>query len=122
MKKLLTFALGSSLLAPTLLLSDVHRECRGVAAGVVSSMRANNEIQDEEMLKAATLAARRACVAALEGFTSEDFEVSETGHSTPSEQSNNEKDVNNNKMSVWEFISQDQGSTEGHERLKKRRQ
>lgn len=120
MKKLLTITLAASLLAPTLVFSDVNRECRGVAAGVVSSMRANDEIQNEEMLKAATLAARRACVAALEGFSSDDFEVSEARESDNNNEGSSEKDVN--KMSVWEFISQDQEGNAGHERLKKRRQ
>lgn len=83
-------------------------------------MRANNEIQNEEMFKTATLAARRACVAALEGFSSDDFEVSETEESNTNEQNSGGKDTD--KMSVWDFISQDQGSSAGHERLKKRRQ
>lgn len=120
MKKLLTITLGSFLLSPTLVLSDVERECRGVAAGVVSSMRANNEIQNEEMLKAATLAARYACVAALEGFSSEDFEVGEAEQNESSVQNTSEKNVD--KMSVREFIFQDQEGNAGHERLKKRRQ
>ena len=117
MKKLFTTALGLSLLTPGLVLADVNRECRGVAAGVVSSMRANNEIQDEAMMKAAILAARRACVAALEGFSAEELSVSEN-----EESSDDEDKKSMDEMSVWEFLSQEQERNPGHERLKKRRQ
>lgn len=120
MKKVLLTSLGLSLLTPALVFSDVNRECRGVAAGVISSMRANNELASDELINAATLAARRACVAALEGFTSEDLVVSEVEESTGSNQESKEEDPS--KMSVWEFISQEQENNPGHERLKKRRQ
>lgn len=117
--------LGVSLSTPMLVLSDVNRECRGVAAGVVSSMRANNEIDSDEMMKTAALAARRACVAALEGFSINELDISESEKVMESEESSsNHSDQNKemSKMSVWEFLSQDQEGNAGHDRLKKRRQ
>lgn len=116
MKKLLIITLGASLLTPALVLGDVNRECRGVAAGVVSSMRTNNEIEGEAMTDAVILAARRGCVAALEGFTSDELAASQSEESTE-KLSDDEKYMK--KMSVWEFLSQDQGKSAGHERLKK---
>lgn len=119
MKKLLKITLGLSLLTPTIVMSDVNRECRGVAAGVVSSMRASNEIDSEAMMKTALIAARRSCVAALEGFSSDELNISDSEDSSDS-LSNDEKYMK--KMSVFEFLSQDQEGNSGHDRLKKRRQ
>jgi hypothetical protein len=116
MKKLLIITLAASLLTPTLVLSDVNRECRGVAAGVVSSMRANNEIEGDDMVKASILAASRACVAALEGFSSEELGISDSSDNL------DDDDKYMKKMSVFEFLSQDQGGSAGHDRLKNRRQ
>jgi hypothetical protein len=114
MKKLLKITLGLSLLTPTLVLSDVNRECRGVAAGVVSSMRASNEIDSEAMMKTALTAARRSCVAALEGFSSDDFSESEESGDNLS---NDDKYMK--KMSVFEFLTQEQEKNAGHDRIKR---
>jgi hypothetical protein len=118
MKKLLIITLGATLLTPTLALSDLDRECRGVAAGVVSSMRANNELATEAMVKAATLAASRGCIAALQSFSSQDMANSESEDSNANQEDNKQY---MEKMSVFEFLSQDQEGTAGHDRLKKRR-
>lgn len=116
MKKLLIITLGVSMFTPTLALSDVNRECRGVAAGVVSSMRANDEIDSEEMMKASLLAARRACVAALEGFSIEDVAASQAEDSA-GDLSDDDKYMK--KMSVFEFLTQDQEKNAGHDRIKR---
>lgn len=90
----------------------VSPECRGVAAGVVAAMRAAEELSGADMTAAAITAARRACMAARDdlGATSGTAEAT----TEPAEQTK--------KQTVWEFLSGDQSSKPGNERLKRLRQ
>ena len=86
--------------------ADVTRECRGVAAGIVSAMKSNDEIANEEMMLVAVKAARRACAAALEGFSEDDIAE------TQSPGSKDERD-----MTTWEYITKKQEKKAGNKRL-----
>lgn len=86
--------------------ADVTRECRGVAAGIVSAMKSNDEIANEDMMLVAVKAARRACAAALEGFSEDDIAEAQSGSS---------KDER--EMSTWEYITRKQEKKAGNKRL-----
>ena len=109
MKAFSTAILVIAVVSPQISLADVSRECRGVAAGVVSAMKANDEISNAEMMSAAVKAARRACAAALEGFSDEEL--------ADAMDSDDEAREVDDKESVWEFLSQDHKKKDGHKRL-----
>jgi len=91
--------------------ADVGRECRGVAAGVVASMRANGEISGDAEVQAAVKAARRSCAAALEGFDS--AELADAAESA--------EDGDDQEQSVWEALTRDRELKPGNERLRRLR-
>ncbi len=115
MKKTIILGLGISLLSPVLVSADAAGECRGIAIGIVSSMKAKDEVKGEEASQAALLAARRACIAVLENYTDE--ELTDIGN----EESSTAKKEEEKKMSTWDLLTQDQEEKPGNKRLKRLR-
>ncbi len=108
MKKLTMLSLLLPLITPVQA-AEVSAECRGLAAGVVSEMKSDNEITDREMMLVAIKAARRACAAATDGLVLETV----AGSPAPVEKATEDKD----KMSVWDFLTQNQEKKAGNKRL-----
>ncbi len=108
MKKLTMLSLLLPLVTPAQA-AEVSAECRGLAAGVVSEMKSDNEITDREMMLVAIKAARRACAAATDGLVVEAV----AGNSAPAEEAAEDED----KMSVWDFLTQNQEKKAGNKRL-----
>ena len=108
MKKLSMLSLLLPLITPVQA-AEVSAECRGLAAGVVSAMKSDNEITDREEMLVAIKAARRACAAATDGFTVE----------TTAEKSRSESDSveEEDKTSVWDLLTQKQEKKAGNKRL-----
>jgi hypothetical protein len=105
MKKIITLALMLPLYVP-IVSADVSPECRGVAAGVVSVMKAGNEINDVDMMRVAVKAAQRACEAALEGLVMKDTADNETL-----------AEAKNEKASTWDLLTPKQEKKAGNKRL-----
>ena len=108
MKKILGLAILLPLIT-TVESAEVSPECRGLAAGVVSEMKNDNEISDREMMLVAIKAARRACAAATDGFVLET--VTETASPGTAQ------DKGEDKLSVWDFLTQEQEKKAGNKRL-----
>lgn len=115
MKKSIILGLGLSLLTPSMVNADAAAECRGIAVGVVSSMKAKDEVIGKEAAQSALLAARRACIAVLENYTDEELtDISNEEGSTA-------KNQDDKKMSTWDLLTQDQEEKAGNKRLKRLR-
>lgn len=104
------------------LAADTASECRGVAAGVVAALRASGDIQGDEQVAAAILAAQRSCEAVLMnvGTDSGDATQPRTLQKTGGDA--------NEDGSFWDFFGSDDdededpdGPNPGIERLKRLR-
>ena len=102
------------LLTATANAQEVSPECRGVAAGVVAAMKSSGEITDANAAQAAVIAARRACSAARE---TEFGGVPATGATTA--QASKQSDENEDDTSVWDFLTGDRKTKDGHDRLRR---
>jgi hypothetical protein len=108
--------------ATTMVLADeVSGECRGVAAGVVASMRASGELVSQELVDVAVLAARRACAAAREGLEPTPSGTIESATSAPSTVAKNETEVAA-EPTIWELLTRDRELKPGNERLRRLKQ
>lgn len=93
----------------------VSPECRGVAAGVVATMRAAEELNGAESTNIAITAARRACMAARD-------DLGAASNVTTDANADAEPVAEAEKPSVWDLLTSDQKSKPGNERLKRLRQ
>lgn len=89
--------------------ADVSRECRGLAAGVVSAMKSDGYIANKDEILVAIKAARRACAAVLEGFSTEDL----MSDQDPEESKQDAKE----KKSAWDLLTQEGEKKAGNKRL-----
>lgn len=105
-------AAGNSAMA-----QEVGPECRGVAAGVVASMKSSGEISNQEAASAAIVAARRACAVALGG----ELEGSAGGANNGGnkQQATASKKSADDSTSVWDFLTRDKSDKGGHDRLRR---
>jgi len=118
---LVTAILGSAFSASAAA-EAVSAECRGVAAGVVASMRAAGELASEESVAIAVQAARRGCAGAYDGFGAAAIvepgaKATESGvESKPAVVAEQEAAK---EPTVWELLTRDKELKEGNKRLRR---
>lgn len=95
----------------------LDRECRGVAAGVVATMRAAGELPTQQTIDAAVAAARRACSAARSGLDSPDSVGNSTAKKPAVVAVGDTKDEE--KSSFWDFLPSNDDRKAGNDRLRR---
>ncbi len=113
--------------APTVGWADSSPECRGVAAGVVAAMRANNEVTGDDAVDAAVLGAQRGCEAALMSSG----KSLAAGSSAAGASAMTDKVHDDDDDSFWDFFGDDDDEDDdgilsdeesaGHQRIKRLR-
>ncbi len=93
-------------------------ECRGVAAGVVATMRAAGELSTQDASDAAVLAARRACAAAREDLGPA-VVVEQAAVQNAEAEAEAEATTAKEEPTVWELLSRDRERKPGNERLRR---
>jgi hypothetical protein len=126
----IAIASGMTTISPAHAAESVSAECRGIAAGVVASMRSAGELSGDEETSAAVLAARRACDAALgdlqrgasapasaAGKQSEAVAQGDQASADASQEKTAE-----DEPSVWDLLTRDRELKPGNERLRRLKQ
>ena len=93
---------------------EIGPECRGVAAGVVAAMKSSGEITSQEASQAAIVAARRACTAAMEGQLGDTATRKSSSETKTAAKKEEEDDT-----SMWDFLTRDRKTKDGHDRLRR---
>lgn len=103
----------------------VSAECRGVAAGVVATMRAAGELPSQDMAGVAITAARRACAAARDNLAAQpvDSVVTTAATETPAaDDAATTDEASAEEPTIWELLSRDRDLKPGNKRLRRLKQ